>query len=123
VKGNFDCQVWINVSQSYNIKKIFMAMTKQIHQTKKLAPGEIDMMDEITLISQLRQYFEQKKYIVVFDDVWKLQFWEIVKHALPCNNRGNMIIITTRSDHIGVCCKESSFDQVHKLKRLSQEKA
>ncbi|KAE8056466.1 hypothetical protein FH972_013238 [Carpinus fangiana] len=38
-----------------------MATTEQIHEAKKLAPGEIDMMDEITLISQLRQYFEQKK--------------------------------------------------------------
>jgi disease resistance protein RPM1 len=123
VKGNFDCRVWITVSQSYNIKKILMAMTKQIHQTKKLAPREIDMMDEITLISQLRQYFEQKKYVVVFYDVWKLQFWEIVKHALPYNNRGNEIIITTRSDHVGVCCKESSSDQVLKLQPLSQEKA
>jgi disease resistance protein RPM1 len=123
VKGNFDCRVWITVSQSYNIKKILMAMTKQIHQAKKLAPGEIDMMEEITLISQLRQYFEQKKYVVVFDDVWKLQFWEIVKHALPCNNRGSRIIITTHSDHVGVSCKESSSDQVHKLQPLSQEKA
>jgi hypothetical protein len=57
------------VSQSYNIKKILMAMTKANPPEKKLAPGEIDMMDEITLISQLRQYFEQKKYVVVFYDV------------------------------------------------------
>jgi disease resistance protein RPM1 len=60
---------------------------------------------------------------VVFDNVWKLQFWDIVKHALPCNNRGSRIIITTRSDHVGTCCKESSSDQIHKLQPLSQEKA
>jgi disease resistance protein RPM1 len=46
-----------------------------------------------------------------------------VKHALPCNNRGSKIIITTHSDHVGVCCKESSSDQVHKLQPLSQENA
>ena len=74
VKGNFDCRVWITVSQSYNIQKILMAMTKQVHQAKKIGSRKIDMMDEITLIRQLRQYFEQKKYVVVFDDVWKLQF-------------------------------------------------
>jgi len=66
VKGHFDCRVWITVSQSYNMQKILMAMTKQIQQAKKFAPGEIDMMDEITLISKLRQYFQQKKYVVVF---------------------------------------------------------
>jgi disease resistance protein RPM1 len=60
---------------------------------------------------------------VVFDDVWKSEFWEIVKHALPCNDRGSRIIITTRSYLIGVSCKESLFDQVHKLQPLSQDKA
>lgn len=116
VKGHFDCRVWITVSQSYNMKKILMTMRKHIYQAKnERAPGEIDILDEIMLISQLREYLQQKKYVVVFDDVWKTEFWEVVKHALPCNDRGSRIIITTRSDHIGASCKESSSDQVHKL--------
>jgi len=123
VKGHFDCQVWITVSQSYNVSKILMSMTKQIYLAKETAPGQIDMTDEITLISQLRKCLQQKRYVVVFDDVWKTEFWEIVKHALPCNDRGSRIIITTRSDLIGVSCKESLYDQVHKLQPLSQDKA
>ncbi|KAM3694181.1 hypothetical protein ACJW31_07G040800 [Castanea mollissima] len=124
VKGHFDCRVWITVSQSYNMKKILMTMTKHIYQAKnERAPGEIYILDEIMLISQLREYLQQKKYVVVFDDVWKTEFWEVVKHALPCNDRGSRIIITTRCDHIGASCKESSSDQVHKLEPLSQEMA
>jgi disease resistance protein RPM1 len=123
VKGHFDCRVWITVSQSYNMSKILMSMTKQIYQAKETALGQIDMTDEITLISQLRKCLLQKRYVVVFDDVWKVQFWEIVKHALPYNDRGSRIIITTRSDLIGVSCKESLSDQVHKLQPLSQDKA
>jgi disease resistance protein RPM1 len=123
VKGHFDCRVWITMSQSYKMQKVLMAMTKQIQQAKTFASRGNRHDDEITLISQLRQYFQQKKYVVAFDDVWKLQFWDIVKHALPCNNRGSRIIITTRSDHVGTCCKESSSDQVHKLQPVSQEKA
>jgi disease resistance protein RPM1 len=46
-----------------------------------------------------------------------------VKHALPCNDRGSRIIISTRSDLIGVSCKESLYDQVYKLQPLSQDKA
>jgi disease resistance protein RPM1 len=123
VKGHFDCRVWITVSQSYNMSKILMSMTKQIYQAKETAPGQTDMTDEITLISQLRKCLGQKRYIVVFDDVWKIEFWEIVKHALPYNDKGSRIIITTRSDLIGVSCKESLSDQVHKLQPLSQDKA
>ena len=100
-----------------------MTMTKQVYQAKERAQGEIYLMEETMLISQLREYLHQKKYVVVLDDVWKTEFWEIVKHALPCNNRGSRIVITTRSDHIGASCKESSSDQVHRLQPLSQEKA
>jgi len=124
VKGHFDCCVWITVSQSYNLLKILMSMTKQIYGEKETAtPGQINMTDEITLISQLRKCLQQKRYVVVFDDVWKIEFWEIVKHALPYNDRGSRIIITTRNDLIGVSCKESLYDQVHKLQPLSQDKA
>jgi disease resistance protein RPM1 len=74
VKGHFDCRVWITVSQSYNMQKILMSMTKQIYQARETALRQIDMMDEITLISQLRKYLQQKRYVVVFDDVWKIEF-------------------------------------------------
>ncbi|XP_059436544.1 disease resistance protein RPM1-like [Corylus avellana] len=125
VKGHFDCRVWITVSQSYNVQKILMSMTKQIYhyQAKEIALEQIDMTDEITLITQLRKFLQQKRYVVVFDDVWKIEFWEIVKHALPFNDRGSRIIITTRSDLIGAFCKESFSDHVHKLQPLSQDKA
>jgi disease resistance protein RPM1 len=51
-----------------------LAMTKQIYQAKEIAPGQIDMTNEITLISQLRKCLQQKRYVVVFDDVWKTEF-------------------------------------------------
>jgi len=123
VKEHFDCSVWITVSQSYNVSKILMSMIKQIYQAKETVPEQVDMTDQITLISQLRKCLQQKRYVVVFDDVWKTEFWEIVKHALPYNDRGSRIIITTRSDLIGVSCRESLSDQVHKLQPLSQDKA
>ncbi|KAG6696246.1 hypothetical protein I3842_09G138500 [Carya illinoinensis] len=124
VEAHFDCRVWITVSQSYNLQKILKAMTKQIYQAKETTvPMELNKMDEITLISQLRHYLLQKSYVVVFDDVWNTEFWEVVKHALPCNNRGSRIIITTRSHYVGVSCKESPPDLIHNLQPLSQNKA
>ena len=56
VKGHFDCYVWITVSQSYNIQKLLMSMTKQVYSDQEMAPGQIDMTNEITLISLLRKY-------------------------------------------------------------------
>jgi disease resistance protein RPM1 len=61
VKGHFDCRVWITVSQSYNMSKILMSMTKQIYPARETASRQIDMTDEITLISQLEEMFTTKE--------------------------------------------------------------
>ena len=36
-------------------------------------------MDEVSLITRLREYLEDKRYVVVFYDVWKLEFWRFIK--------------------------------------------
>ncbi|XP_059454970.1 disease resistance protein RPM1-like [Corylus avellana] len=94
VKRHFDYHVWITVSLSYNVQKILMSMANQIYHEEIIVLGQIDMTDEITLISQLKKCLQQKR-----------------------------IIITTRSDLICVSCKESLIDMLHKLQPLPQEKA
>ncbi|KAM2281514.1 hypothetical protein ACFX1S_042106 [Malus domestica] len=37
----------------------------------------IDTMDEESLIRKSREYLQQKRYVVVFDDVWKVDFGEL----------------------------------------------
>jgi disease resistance protein RPM1 len=69
VKGHFDCRVWITMFQSYNVQKIIMSMIKQVYHENEMTPWKIDMIDEITLNTQLRKYLQQKRYVVVFDDV------------------------------------------------------
>ncbi|KAB8855505.1 hypothetical protein FH972_026777 [Carpinus fangiana] len=113
----------VGIESTRDELKILMSMIDQIYQGKETALEQIDMTDEITLITQLRKFLQQKRYVVVFDDVWKTEFWEIVKHALPFNDRGSRIIITTRSDLIAAFSKESFSDHVHKLQPLSQDKA
>ncbi|KAL7209238.1 hypothetical protein ACSBR1_030886 [Camellia fascicularis] len=76
-----------------------------------------------SLIAKARGYLYKKKYVIVFDDVWKIDFWGSIRHALPQNNKGSRVIITTRSEQVAAFCKESSVDHVHELQALSEEKA
>ena len=52
----------------------------------------INTIAEESLISKLRHYLLQKRYMVIFDDVWKLDFWEDIKYDLIDNNKGDRII-------------------------------
>ncbi|KAL5546732.1 hypothetical protein UlMin_006419 [Ulmus minor] len=48
-------------------------------------------------IQDLRNCLQAKSYVVVFDDVWQEEFLGVIKHALPNNNKGSRIVITTRN--------------------------
>ncbi|KAM3696055.1 hypothetical protein ACJW31_06G009000 [Castanea mollissima] len=63
-------------------------------------------------------------YVVIFDDVWKVDFWEDIKHALlNNNNKGGRIMITTRNMEVAIFCKKYSPIRVFKLQPLSRDKA
>ncbi|KAL5547971.1 hypothetical protein UlMin_003202 [Ulmus minor] len=122
LKGHFDCCAWITVSQSYNLEKLLRTMTQEIHQATEYIAGETGTIIE-RLISALRIYLETKRYIVVFDDVWQLDFWGFMKHALPNNDRGSRIIVTTRNEAVAISCKDASCSLVEKLQPWPQEMA
>nr|XP_015896475.2 disease resistance protein RPM1-like [Ziziphus jujuba var. spinosa] len=119
VREHFECHAWITVSQSYDMEKILRTMTKKICAVAECPLREMDSMQE--LINHLRQYLQTKRYVFVFDDVWQIDFWKVMKHALPSNDKGSRIIITTRNDIIAASFKENSCDFVQKLLPLSQE--
>ena len=61
--------------------------------------------------------------MVVFDDLWDTTFWGYIKFAFPENNKGNRIVITTRSEDVAPSSNESPYYYVYKLPPLPFEKA
>ena len=119
VQGHFDCHAWIPVSQSYNVEGLLRSMIRQFRNARmESLMARIDAMDEELLIHELRDYLRKKRYVVVFDDVWKIDFWEDIKHALIDNNKGSRIMITTRNTEVVDFCKKSSPVHVYELQTL-----
>lgn len=54
------------------------------------------------------------RYLIVIDDIWDKNPWELVKAALVCNNCGSRIITTTRILEVATTASE-----VYKLQPLS----
>ncbi|XP_062078272.1 disease resistance protein RPM1-like [Humulus lupulus] len=97
VKHRFDCHAWITVSQSYDMKIILRNAIKQMGPISECTTSHYDMMIQ-ELITPLRQHLQKKRYVIIFDDVWDANFWEMMKHALSSNNNGSRVIITTRNE-------------------------
>ncbi|CAL5416983.1 unnamed protein product [Camellia sinensis] len=118
--AHFNCKAWITVSQSYKPGELLKTMIEQLS-----GKDVVTLLDEgiDSLIAKAKGYLYEKKYVVVFDDVWQIDFWGSIRHALPQNSKGSRVIITTRSEQVAAFCKESSVDHDHKLQALSEEKA
>ncbi|GAU10335.1 hypothetical protein TSUD_129260 [Trifolium subterraneum] len=86
---HFDCRVWITVSQSYKIEELLRDMLLKFHKQKgDIAPRDISQMDRASLIEEVRNYLQQKRYLIVFDDVWSSHFWDDIEFALIDNKNG-----------------------------------
>ncbi|XP_024018572.1 putative disease resistance RPP13-like protein 3 [Morus notabilis] len=120
VKANFDCHAWITVSQSYDMKNLLRIISRQVD----FPPGIIEEPCNIEeLIRPLTQFSQTRRYVVVFDDVWQNDIWDVMKHALPKNNNGSRIIITTRNDDVAAFCNENPCDLVKGLQPWTLEMA
>ncbi|XP_048235729.1 disease resistance protein RPM1-like [Ricinus communis] len=97
VTAHFDCKAWITVSQSYKEEELLRTMIRKLQRENMLPAFGINMINELSLIPELREYLKEKRYMVIFDDVWGIDFWEYIMTALPDNGKGNRVMITTRN--------------------------
>ncbi|KAM7269070.1 hypothetical protein ACFE04_024567 [Oxalis oulophora] len=124
VKSHFDCHAWITVSQSYNVAELLRSILKQFYEVRMdVAPLGIERMDIMVLTQALHDYLSEKRYIVVFDDVWDEQFWGYIDYHLLKNNKSSRIVITTRTQNVAAFCKSSARVYVHEVEHLRPEQA
>uniref|UniRef100_I1QN91 Uncharacterized protein n=1 Tax=Oryza glaberrima TaxID=4538 RepID=I1QN91_ORYGL len=69
--------------------------------------------DEKQLIDELRDFVQNKRYLIVIDDIWDIASWSAIRCALVENNDGSTIIATTRDFDIA-----EQIGSPHKLKTL-----
>ncbi|KAJ1384188.1 Virus X resistance protein-like, coiled-coil domain [Sesbania bispinosa] len=121
---HFNCHVWITVSECYNVDGLLREMLQKFYKkSNKDLPDDIATMHGKPLVDEVRNYLQDKRYVLVFDDVWNQHFWDEMEFALIDKKKGSRIIITTRDMRVADCCKKSYFVKVHKLKPLTVEKS
>ncbi|GAU41227.1 hypothetical protein TSUD_129030 [Trifolium subterraneum] len=121
VVQHFDCRVWITVSQQYNAIGLLKDMLHKLYNQK--GSQHINQMDQDSLVDEVRNCLQQKRYVVVFDDVWNIRFWDEIDFAMTDIKNGSKIIITTRNKDVVNACKKSAFVDLFELKGLNDEQS
>ncbi|GMN59087.1 hypothetical protein TIFTF001_028186, partial [Ficus carica] len=93
VKGRFQCHAWVQLPRQCRREELLRILIRELFESTKVSvPSEIYAMDEEKLTDKLREYLKEKKYLVVFDDVWNEDFWGNIEHALSDDKVGGRIM-------------------------------
>ncbi|KAF7043703.1 hypothetical protein CFC21_053027 [Triticum aestivum] len=94
-KINFSANAWIVVSQVYTVDALLRKLLWKIGYTEQPS----SQMDVHDLKKEIQKRLENRKYLIVLDDVWEQEVYFQIRDAFQ-NLQGSRIIITTRKDHV-----------------------
>ncbi|KAJ4794375.1 Disease resistance family protein [Rhynchospora pubera] len=117
VKGYFDERIWLTVSIEFNLnvllKKVLDKLGKPIHK-------ETENDDEYLLV-EVKLSLRQKRYLIVFDDVWTFESIDQFQKALPNDSNGSRVLMTSRFSNIA---KRADLGSItHELQFLNEEES
>ncbi|XP_023892157.1 putative disease resistance protein RGA1 [Quercus suber] len=94
VKDYFELQMWVCVSDDFDVKTIAEKILASAIGTR---PNNLEM-DQLQI--ELRKSLSQKKYLLVLDDVWNdnKEKWCNLKTLLLDGLKGSKVVITTRTN-------------------------
>ncbi|KAK9265587.1 hypothetical protein L1049_001694 [Liquidambar formosana] len=122
VKKHFQSHVWITVSQSFKLVELLKDTIQQLfNEIKQPVPLGVETMNNQGLKAVINEFLQDRSYLLVLDDVWSINDWDVFKYVFPNNNCGSRIILTTR---VGEVASRSSMEfhgDVYELKPLSPE--
>ncbi|PIA62973.1 hypothetical protein AQUCO_00200768v1 [Aquilegia coerulea] len=117
VKKHFEVRAWINVSQEYQLKDILLSAIRQVR-----GAGNDESLSNLTigdLEAELKKHLEDKRYLVVIDDVWKTEAWDQIGASFPQNQKGSRLMLTTRKKDVATHAGPSTHH--HELQYLTDE--
>jgi hypothetical protein len=73
------------------------------------------------LCDKLRSFLDDKRYLIVLDDIWSDSVWDDFKFCLPNNHFGSVIIVTTRIRSVANYCSHLKHDCSYEIEPLESD--
>lgn len=116
IKAHFEAFSWICITQKFDREKVLQGILKQlVHADRE---GEVSRMDDAKLVEELRKVQQEKKCLIVIDDIWTIDSWKSLEHAFlvrEITGGGSKILLTTRNATVG------EIGSIHKIQALSEK--
>ncbi|CAM0906614.1 unnamed protein product [Alopecurus aequalis] len=123
--ASFQCRAFVTVSQKFDVKALIRDILRQIIQPVDGPTPRVDSLkgmeewDMGQLANELRQKLENKKYLIVLDDIWTVSAWEGIRFSLPNSHTGSRIMVTTRMKTVAQACCLHEYDRAYEIEPLT----
>uniref|UniRef100_A0ACD5Y9H2 Uncharacterized protein n=1 Tax=Avena sativa TaxID=4498 RepID=A0ACD5Y9H2_AVESA len=119
-RENFQCHAWVSISQTYSREDVMRNIIRELSKDKVSFPSNTMDMDITCLEEILKMFLEEKKSLIILDDVWTPDVFADLSRTLVGNVKGSRLIITTRQGDVAALASQG-----HKLtlESLPEDKA
>ena len=122
VKEHFEFCAWITLSQYFTTEDLLIDIILQLSNVLLLADSQgVDNMDNEKLRAVISEFLQERRYLIVLDNVSDATAWDDFEHVLPNNSCGSRILLTTRDQDVAAVA--SSPDKIYNLDPLSEEES
>jgi NB-ARC domain/Rx N-terminal domain len=118
VKGFFKERIWLTVTREFKLNELLKKVLDKLGKTSIYKETEDDSE---YLMSEVKQSLRQKRYLIVFDDVWTVESIDQFQRALPDDKNGSRVLMTARFSKIAKQIDPGSM--THELKFLNEEES
>ncbi|PON98641.1 NB-ARC domain, LRR domain containing protein [Trema orientale] len=123
VKKHFDCHAWVFISQQFVpgevLSEILMQVgfqhnrreerslgkdkcTKEFLEERKSKREILKGLEDRELVDLLKKVLEDKRYLVILDDIWSIDAWYRIESAFPKQKMGSKVVFTTRIKEVAI---------------------
>ncbi|KAK8334294.1 hypothetical protein V6Z12_A10G260400 [Gossypium hirsutum] len=102
VRHHFDYLAWVYISQQCKPREVLLSVLMKVLSPSKDERELIEKLDENEMWKRLFDALKEKRYLVVLDDIWRSEDWDILKPAFLRGRKGSKILFTTRNRNVGL---------------------
>ncbi|KAM3345710.1 hypothetical protein ACQJBY_020295 [Aegilops geniculata] len=120
-RAEYDCVAWVVASECRDLEDLLTKLLKEAQRTAKststAAQGSISDTEQ----TSLRNFLSDKRYLVVIDNVDRLEVWQAIKREFPKEGHSSRIIVTTSMHSVAAEC--SSGSHVYTMQCLDKDES
>ncbi|MCD7445944.1 hypothetical protein HAX54_024645 [Datura stramonium] len=124
IRDKFDIRAWSYVSQAYKPMKIIKELILQLANPEEDKVKIVDTMyklSEAGLEEMLQRSLVEACYLIVLDDIWTTEAWDLIVRSFPDNDKSSRLLVTSRRKE--VASHADAHTTPYKLKVLGEKES